>query len=72
MRCLLVSGGAMPADLVRRWWRPERRILNCYGPTETTVSSSCCELLPDRPVTLGKPFPTYTFYVLDHESASGR
>ena len=44
---------------------PGRRILNCYGPTETTVSSSCCELLPDRPVTLGTPFPTYTFYVLD-------
>ena len=55
----------MPADLVRRWSRPGRRILNCYGPTETTVSSSCCELLPDRPVTLGRPFPTYTFYVLD-------
>jgi non-ribosomal peptide synthetase-like protein len=67
VRCLLVSGEAMPADLVRRWWRPERRILNCYGPTETTVSSSCCELLPDRPVTLGKPFPTYTFYVLDDD-----
>ena len=65
VRCLLVSGEPMPADLVRRWSRPGRRILNCYGPTETTVSSSCCELLPDRPVTLGRPFPTYTFYVLD-------
>jgi len=65
VRCLLVSGEPMPADLVRRWSRPGRRILNCYGPTETTVSSSCCELLPDRPVTLGKPFPTYTFYILD-------
>ncbi len=67
VRCLLVSGEPMPEDLVRRWWRPDRRILNCYGPTETTVSSSCAELLPDRPVTLGTPFPTYTFYVLDEE-----
>ncbi|WP_158890714.1 Pls/PosA family non-ribosomal peptide synthetase [Amycolatopsis anabasis] len=67
VRCLLVSGEPMPEDLVRRWSRPGRRILNCYGPTETTVSSSCCELLPDRPVTLGTPFPTYRFYVLDEE-----
>jgi non-ribosomal peptide synthetase-like protein len=67
VRCLLVSGEAMPEDVVRRWSRPGRRILNCYGPTETTVSSSCAELLPDRPVTLGIPFPTYVFYVLDEE-----
>ncbi len=67
VRCLLVSGEPMPEDLVRRWSRPRRRILNCYGPTETTVSSSCSELLPDRPVTLGRPFPTYTFYVLDDD-----
>ncbi|WP_169514484.1 Pls/PosA family non-ribosomal peptide synthetase [Actinokineospora enzanensis] len=65
VRCLLVSGEAMPADLVRKWSAPGRRILNCYGPTETTVSSSCAELVADEPVTLGKPFPTYRFYVLD-------
>ena len=35
VRCLLVSGEPMPEDLVRRWSRPGRRILNCYGPTET-------------------------------------
>ncbi|SHF89500.1 Pls/PosA family non-ribosomal peptide synthetase [Streptoalloteichus hindustanus] len=64
---LLVSGEAMPPDLVRRWWRPDRRILNCYGPTEATVSASCCELTPERPVTLGTPFPTYVFYVLDED-----
>nr|BFE99141.1 non-ribosomal peptide synthetase [Streptoalloteichus tenebrarius] len=67
VRTLLVSGEAMPPDLVRRWWRPDRRVLNCYGPTEATVSASCCELSPDRPVTLGTPFPTYVFYVLDEQ-----
>ncbi|HEV7451634.1 MAG TPA: Pls/PosA family non-ribosomal peptide synthetase [Pseudonocardiaceae bacterium] len=67
VRCLLMSGEAMPPDLVRRFSRTGRRILNCYGPTETTVSSSCCELLPDRPVTLGAPFPTYRFYILDEQ-----
>jgi non-ribosomal peptide synthetase-like protein len=67
VRTLLMSGEAMPPDLVRRFSRPGRRILNCYGPTETTVSSSCAELFPDRPVTLGAPFPTYVFYVLDEQ-----
>jgi non-ribosomal peptide synthetase-like protein len=67
LRCLLSSGEAMPADLVRRWWRPGRRILNCYGPTETTITSTCCELLPDRPVTLGTPLPTYRVYILDEQ-----
>ncbi len=67
VRCLLVSGEPMPEDLVRRWSRPGRRILNCYGPTETTVSSSCAELRPGRPVTLGVPFPTYEFYVFDDQ-----
>lgn len=67
VRCLLVSGEPMPADLVRRWSRPGRRILNAYGPTETTISSSCAELRPDRPVTLGRPFSTYRFYVLDDQ-----
>lgn len=65
VRRLLVSGEPMPPDLVRRFSRPERRILNCYGPTETTVSASCAELRPGRPVTLGRPFPSYVFYVLD-------
>ncbi len=67
VRSILVSGEAMPPDLVRRFARPGRRILNCYGPTETTVSSSCAELHPGRPVTLGRPFPTYVFYILDSD-----
>jgi non-ribosomal peptide synthetase-like protein len=67
VRCLLVSGEPMPGDLVDKWWRPHRRILNCYGPTETTVSSSCAELRPGRPVTLGAPFPSYQFYIFDDQ-----
>lgn len=67
VRCLLVSGEPMPDDLVNKWWHPDRRILNCYGPTETTVSASCAELRPGRPVTLGVPFPSYEFYVLDDQ-----
>lgn len=65
VRALMVGGEACPADLVRRWSSPGRRILNTYGPTETTVTATWCELLPDRPVTIGTPLPTYRAYILD-------
>ncbi|MEV5509701.1 Pls/PosA family non-ribosomal peptide synthetase [Streptomyces orinoci] len=65
LRSLLVSGEACPPDLVRRWHRPGRRILNAYGPTEATVTATCGELSPHRPVTIGTPLPTYRVYILD-------
>ncbi|GAA1877660.1 Pls/PosA family non-ribosomal peptide synthetase [Streptantibioticus ferralitis] len=65
LRSLLVSGEACPPDLVRRWHRPGRRILNAYGPTESTVTATCGELLPHRPVTIGTPLPTYRIYILN-------
>lgn len=65
LRSLLVSGEACPADLVRRWSRPGRRILNAYGPTEATVTATCGELTPHRPVTIGTPLPSYRVYIVD-------
>lgn len=67
VRILLVGGEACPPDLVRRWSRPGRRILNTYGPTETTVTATWCELSPDRPITIGVPLPTYQVYLLDEQ-----
>ncbi|NMF66660.1 Pls/PosA family non-ribosomal peptide synthetase [Brasilonema octagenarum] len=67
LRTLIVGGEACPQYLVERWSRPERRMLNTYGPTETTVTALWTELLPDQPVTIGKPLPTYSVYILDEE-----
>ncbi len=67
LRTLLVGGEACPADLVKRWSRPGRRMLNTYGPTETTVTATWAELVPDKPVTIGRPLPTYTVHILDEE-----
>ncbi|HEX6493555.1 MAG TPA: Pls/PosA family non-ribosomal peptide synthetase, partial [Candidatus Dormibacteraeota bacterium] len=74
LRTLLVGGEACPADLVRRWARPGRRMLNTYGPTEATVTATWCELQPGRRVTIGVPLPTYHVYILDerlHEVGDG-
>ncbi|WP_370937691.1 Pls/PosA family non-ribosomal peptide synthetase [Amycolatopsis sp. cg13] len=65
IRTLLVGGEACPAELVQRWSRPGRRMLNTYGPTEATVTATWCELLPGRPVTIGRALPTYRIRLLD-------
>ncbi len=64
LRILLVSGEACPQNLVTRWHRPGRTILNAYGPTEATVTATLTELYPDKPVTIGGPLPTYTIVIL--------
>lgn len=69
LRAILVGGEACPGQLVERWSRPGRRILNTYGPTEATVTATWCELLPGRPVTIGKPLPTYSVVLLDADRA---
>jgi non-ribosomal peptide synthetase-like protein len=68
LRILLVGGEACPQNLVARWYRPSRCILNTYGPTEATVTATMTELRPDKPVTIGVPLPTYSIVILDpHE-----
>src|SRR5215212_2036242 len=65
LRILLVGGEACPQNLVSRWYRPGRRILNSYGPTEATVTATLTELKPNKPVTIGIPLSTYSIVILD-------
>ncbi|MCK7622969.1 amino acid adenylation domain-containing protein [Streptomyces sp. RS10V-4] len=67
VRSIVVGGEPCPAQLVERWSRPGRRILNTYGPTEITVTATVAELRPGRPVTIGRPLPTYAVVLLDEE-----
>ena len=64
LRLLIVSGEACPRDLVARWHRPGRRFLNAYGPTEATVTATLGEPAPGKPVTIGRPLPTYAIVIL--------
>src|SRR3954465_12754605 len=61
-----VGGEACPRELVDRWG-PGRRILNTYGPTETTVTCTMAVLEPGRPVTIGRPLPSYRITLLDDD-----
>ncbi len=67
IRRILFGAENLPLALVKRWWTPERTILNTYGPTEATVGATFFECMPDAPITIGKPLPNYYCYVLDPE-----
>lgn len=64
VRLLIVGGEACPSDLVSRWARG-RRMVNTYGPTEATVIATWGDLLPGRPVTIGRAVPNYHLHVVD-------
>ena len=65
IRLILLGGEALPPAVVDRWSIPGRRIFNTYGPTEATVVATLEEVHPGRPVTIGRPIPNYTCYVVD-------
>ena len=69
LRSLIIVDGVCSSDLVRRWSRPSRRMLNTYGSAEMTLMVTWCELFPGRPVTLGSPLPTYQIYILNAQRA---
>ena len=65
LRLVIFGGEACPAQLVERWARPGRRLVNTYGPTETTVIATSADLAAGRPVTIGRPIPGYRVHLVD-------
>ena len=65
VRLLILGGEQCPQELVSRWCRPGRRLVNTYGPTEATVIATFCECAPERPVSIGRAVPGYRVYLLD-------
>jgi non-ribosomal peptide synthetase-like protein len=65
LRLINMGGEACPPDLPRRLARPGLRLLNTYGPTETTVTATWTEVQPGKRITIGKPLPGYTAWIVD-------
>jgi len=67
VRLLILGGEACPQELVTRWCKPKRRVINTYGPTEATVVASYAECASGKPVTIGRPLPNYHVCILDDD-----
>ena len=65
LRVIIVGGEACPPNLVERFAKKGRHLFNSYGPTEATVVATIVELHKGDPITIGKPIPNYTAYIVD-------
>src|SRR6266851_74035 len=65
VRLLILGGEACPEQIVERWARPGRRMVNTYGPTEATVIATYAELHRGKAVTIGRAAPGYRVHILD-------
>lgn len=70
LRQLVVSGEICLPELVARWAREGRRMLNVYGPTEATVNTTVALCEPGRPITIGRPLEGYKTLILDTDMQS--
>lgn len=64
LRLLYVGGEALPDDVAERWG-PGRRLVNGYGPTECTVTCLRSDVVPGRPIAIGRPVPGMGAWALD-------
>jgi non-ribosomal peptide synthetase-like protein len=65
VRTIILGGEACPPSVAERWTRIGRTIFNGYGPTEATVVATIAEVWPKEPVTIGRPIPNYSCYVVN-------
>jgi non-ribosomal peptide synthetase component F len=65
VRTVAVAGEPCPRPLADRWAR-QAAFFNCCGPTETTIVNTMSRHDPSAPLlTIGRPTPNNTVYVLD-------
>jgi amino acid adenylation domain-containing protein len=69
LRSVSVGGEACSADLVARWARGGRRLLNCYGPTEATIFATVEILAVDGEPLIGRPVANVQAHVVDAQLA---
>ncbi len=67
LRTINFVGEPCPPELVKRWHHAGRRILNTYGPTEATVTATAAVLQPGKLITIGRPLPNYSVYILNEQ-----
>jgi len=67
VKTIVLGGEACPPWLAENWSGPSRKIFNTYGPTEATVVATTAEVRAGRPMTIGRPIPNYSCYVVNEK-----
>ncbi|MEZ5210150.1 MAG: non-ribosomal peptide synthase/polyketide synthase [Gordonia sp. (in: high G+C Gram-positive bacteria)] len=67
VRSVHVAGEALPPAVAQRVTAamPQARVFNHYGPTEDAVYATSVEIVPGKPVTIGRPVDNTSAVVLD-------
>ena len=70
---LLDSGGeAGDLDVLKKWKKVGKRVINTYGPTETTVNATSFEISCDyERILIGRPMANFGVYMLNGNSLCG-
>lgn len=63
------GGEALPPALAHALVGRVSELWNLYGPTETTIWSTVQRVVPDAPISIGRPIANTTLYVLDENRA---
>lgn len=66
---VVLAGEPVTQEIAKTWSSEVTNLINVYGPSECGPCSSGTRLLPDIPVTIGRPLPGLRFYVLDHHQS---
>jgi amino acid adenylation domain-containing protein len=71
INALILSGGEpmKPRLLQRLQQISSNRIFNLYGPTESTLYATIKELTSPDNISVGRPIPNYSIFIVDQEGA---
>ena len=67
MKLLTVGGEKLPWTMVEEIKAMGITLVNAYGPTETSMGSSAAIMNDAKQVHVGKPFPNYSYMILDSD-----
>ncbi|KAJ1660615.1 Nonribosomal peptide synthetase [Dispira simplex] len=64
LRSVVVGAEALSYQLAQRW-ASRLTLVNMYGPTEAAIGCLGCRIQPGSVVTIGRPIPNVSCYILD-------
>ena len=67
LQTIICAGESCSEDIVKKWWKPQRRFFNAYGLTEVTVCSTIAEIKStSEQLSIGRPISNTQTYILDN------